>query len=53
LEKPLPSPDLGNREFPSGICLETGAAKGGSADQMSFDVEGIVDRRVGGEKSLG
>ena len=40
---------------PCGISISIGAeaAKCGSADQMALDVEHVVDRCVGGEKSLG
>ena len=42
-----------NRGRPNGSRLGTTAPKGGSADQMALNVEGVVDRGVGGEESLG
>ena len=49
----LPSLKSGNRSRPSGSRISAKAAKGGSADEMALDVERVVDRRVGGEESLG
>ena len=48
-----PRPILGDRCRPSGLCLGAEASEGRTADQVSLDVEGVVDRGVGGEKSLG
>ena len=49
----LPCPKSSDRSRPDGRRLGAKAAKGGSADQMALDIEGVVDRRVGGEESLG
>ena len=53
LKAALPCPRSGNRRRPSGVRFGAGTPKSGSADQMTLDVEGVVDRRVGGEESLG
>lgn len=45
--------DLSDRPRPSGVRLGAEAAKGQAADQMTLDVEGVVDRGVDGEESLG
>ena len=45
--------DSGNGSRPSGHRIGAETSKGGSADQMTLDVEGVVDRCVGGEESLG
>ena len=50
---PLPCLKSRNGRRPSRVSLGPKTAKNGSADQMPLDVEGVVDRRVGGEKSLG
>ena len=50
---PLPCLKSSNRSRPNGRRIGAKAAKGGSADEMALDVEGVVDRRVGGEESLG
>ena len=43
----------GNRRRPCVIGFGPEKPKGWSADQMALDVEGVEDRRVDGEKSLG
>lgn len=52
-----PSPPSASRSSGGGrprlVSLGPEAAKGGSADQMRLDVEGVVDSGVGGEKPLG
>ena len=50
---PSPAARSGNGGRPNGISFGAEAAKCWSADQMALDVEGVVDRCVGGEKSLG
>jgi hypothetical protein len=37
---------------PSRFGFGAKAAKGAPADQMALNVEGVVDRRVGGEETL-
>jgi hypothetical protein len=41
------------RNLRSSQRLDTKAPKSGSDEQMALNVEGVVDRSVGGEKSLG
>ena len=53
LKRPLPRPQSGNGDRPRGRRVGAETPKGGSADQMALDVEGVVNRRVGGEESLG
>ena len=53
VETPPALPKSGNRGRPSGHRFGAKAAKGRFADQMTLDVEGVVDRRVDAEKSLG
>lgn len=50
---PLPCKISGYRRHPSGIRIGAKTTKCGSADEMALDIEGVVNRRVGGEKSLG
>lgn len=52
LETPLPRRHSGNCSRPSVRRIGAEATKCGSADQMALNVEGVVDRRVGGEESL-
>ena len=49
----LPGLKSGNERRPSRVSFGAETAKSGSADQVTLDVEGVVDRRVGGEESLG
>jgi hypothetical protein len=43
----------GNGRRAGRVSFGAETAKCGSADQMTLDVEGVVDRRVGGEESQG
>ena len=52
IERAPTLPKSGNRSCPSGIGFGTETAKGWSADQVTLGVEGVVNRRVGGEESL-
>lgn len=49
----LPCPRSVNRRRPCGRRLGAETAEGGPAEQMPLGVEGVVDRRVGGEEFLG
>ena len=42
----------GGRFDPNAICFGSESAKSRAADQVSLEVEGVVDGCVGGEKTL-
>ena len=52
VKSPLPRRHSGDSQRPCGVRIGAEAPKGWSADQMPLDVEGVVDRCVGGEESL-
>jgi hypothetical protein len=43
----------GNGRRKGRVSFDAKTAKSGSADQVTLDVEGVVNRSVGGEESLG
>ena len=49
----LPRLQLCDGRRPSGVSFGAEVPKTGSADQVRLGVEGVVNRRVGSEESLG